>query len=115
VEIKAKTKDHAAEKAKLDGKLKGIAAQKELLGKLETQLSKAGALKPEGNDNLDAALGALTPEERAVHKASIAGDRKTLKADSFIPLTMAVIYLLILLYFKGIGGYKAVHVDEQKA
>ena len=42
-------------------------------------------------------------------------DRKTLKVDSYIPLTMAVIYLLILIYFKGIGGYKAVHVDEQKA
>jgi hypothetical protein len=36
--------------------------------------------------------------------------------DSFIPATMAVIYLLILLYFKTIGGYKPVHivpVEEQ--
>ena len=29
-----------------------------------------------------------------------------------IPVAMAVIYLLILLYFKGIGGYKAVTIDE---
>ncbi len=115
VELKARAKDLAADRKKLDDKLKGFAAQKKLIAKLETQLSKAGALKPEGNDNLDAALGALTPEERAVHKASIAGDRKTLKADSWIPLTMAAIYLLILLYFKGIGGYRAVQVDEQKA
>ena len=57
-----------------------------------------------------------TPEQKAVAEASIAGDRKTLKADSFIPATMAVIYLLLLLYFKAIGGYKAVHivpVEEQ--
>src|ERR1043166_8370241 len=52
-----------------------------------------------------------TPEQKAVAEASIAGDRKTLKADSFIPGTMAVIYLLLLLYFKAIGGYKTVHLE----
>ena len=52
----------------------------------------------------------LSPAEKAVHESSIAGDRKTLRADSFIPATMAVIYLLILLYFKAIGGYKPVHI-----
>jgi MFS family permease len=56
-----------------------------------------------------------TPEQKAVAEASIAGDRKTLKADSFIPATMAVIYLLILLYFKAIGGYKPVHIAEVEA
>ncbi len=61
------------------------------------------------------ALQKLTPDERTVHEAGISGDRRTLKADSFIPLTMAIIYLLILLYFKSIGGYKTVHIDEQKA
>jgi len=53
---------------------------------------------------------ARTPEQKAVVEASIAGDRKTLKADSFIPATMAVIYLLLLIYFKAIGGYKPVHI-----
>ena len=54
-----------------------------------------------------------TPEQAAVAAASIAGDRKTLKADAFIPATMAGIYLLLLLYFKTIGGYKAVHIVEE--
>jgi len=54
-----------------------------------------------------------TPEQGAVAEASIAGDRKTLKADSFIPATMAAIYLLLLLYFKSIGGYKPVHIVPQ--
>jgi hypothetical protein len=40
------------------------------------------------------------------------GNRMTLKWDSFIPATMAVIYLLILLYFKAIGGYKPVSVED---
>lgn len=52
-----------------------------------------------------------TPEQQAVAAASIAGDRKTLKADSFIPAAMAAIYLLLLLYFKTIGGYKVVHLE----
>ena len=29
------------------------------------------------------------------------------------PFTMAAIYLLILLYFKSIGGYKVLKVEEQ--
>ena len=43
------------------------------------------------------------------------GDRRTLVADSFIPATMAVIYLLLLLYFKTIGGYKPVHLEGTDA
>tara|TARA_R110002049_G_scaffold2750_2_gene21668 strand:- start:530881 stop:532509 length:1629 start_codon:yes stop_codon:yes gene_type:complete len=53
-----------------------------------------------------------TPEQSAIFAASQAGDRATLKADSFIPATMAAVYLLILLYFKSIGGYKPVTINE---
>jgi len=55
-----------------------------------------------------------TDDEKAVHAASIEGDRRTLKADAYIPASMAVIYLLLMLYFKSIGGYKPVAIDEQK-
>ncbi|MDB6020197.1 MAG: Major Facilitator Superfamily protein [Pedosphaera sp.] len=51
-----------------------------------------------------------TPDQKAVAEASILGDRKTLKADSAIPATMACIYLLLLVYFKTQGGYKVVHI-----
>lgn len=57
---------------------------------------------------------ARTPEQQAVAAASIAGDRKTLRADAFIPAIMALIYLLLLLYFKAIGGYKPVQIDTEK-
>ena len=53
-----------------------------------------------------------TPEQKAVVEASIVGDRHTLKADSGIPATMAVIYLLLFLYFKSIGGYKPVTIES---
>ena len=55
-----------------------------------------------------------SPDQQAIVAADQKGDRATLKVDSYIPLTMAAIYLLILLYFKGIGGYKPIHIDEQK-
>ncbi|MEY3829942.1 MAG: hypothetical protein RL636_1643 [Verrucomicrobiota bacterium] len=54
-----------------------------------------------------------TADQKAIVAANQAGDRATLKADSFIPLTMAAIYLLLLLYFKSIGGYRALKIEEQ--
>jgi MFS family permease len=56
-----------------------------------------------------------TPAQAALVAADQTGDRRTLKADSFIPAAMAVIYLAILLYFKAIGGYRAVHLAGTSA
>jgi len=99
---KAVSKLGAAEKAIKD------------LEAVKAKLVEAEVFKEEGNPNSNAALAALTPSERMAHRASIEGDRKTLKADSYIPATMAVIYLLILLYFKSIGGYKPVTIGERE-
>lgn len=57
----------------------------------------------------------LSPDDQAIAKADLQGDRGTLKADSLIPATMAVIYLALLIYFKSIGGYKPVHIGEGEA
>ena len=59
------------------------------------------------------AFAKLDPNDRAVIEASITGDRKTLKTDAYIPAAMAVIYLLLFIYFKTIGGYKPVHIAEE--
>ena len=53
-----------------------------------------------------------TEKQQLVIDASIAGDRETLRVDSFIPGTMAVIYLLMMLYFMTKGGYSVVSIDE---
>jgi hypothetical protein len=58
--------------------------------------------------------GNATPEQQTVQQANIEGDRRTLVADAFIPATMAVIYLGLLIYFKSIGGYRPVHIDGEK-
>jgi MFS family permease len=89
----------------LDGKKLGEVQQK--LADNRDALAKTGVQDPQ------AALEKLAPEERTVHESSTQGDRKTLKADSFIPATMAVIYLLIFLYFKSIGGYKPMHIVSE--
>ena len=56
-----------------------------------------------------------TPAQKAIVAADQAGDRATLKADAYIPAAMAAIYLVMLLYFKSIGGYRAVKIEEQGA
>ena len=88
---------------------KKIADMKELAAKLLA----AGALKEGGNNDPLTPYLVLSGDERKVLDASIEGDRKTLKWDSFIPAAMAAIYLLLFLYFKTIGGYRPVHFAEE--
>lgn len=93
----------------IDGKKLGAVQTK--LGGIRDELKEQGVTDP------GAALEQLTEDERAVQAASIEGDRETLVADSFIPGLMALIYLVLLLYFKAIGGYKPVHIvpiEEQR-
>ena len=84
------------------------------LKQLETTLVEKKVLTVgEKSRDMNAALTVLAANETSVHQASIEGDRRTLKADSVIPAIMAGIYLLLLLYFKFTGGYKAVTIEEE--
>ena len=58
------------------------------------------------------ALIRLTEPQLAVYQASITGDRKTLRIDALIPAVMAVIYVLLLMYFKLIGGYRPAPIQS---
>jgi len=53
--------------------------------------------------------------QEAIVAADHVGDRRTLAADAFVPAAMAVIYLGLLLWFKSIGGYRAVHLEGTRA
>ena len=108
-ELEENAKETEAAKGAQQDAVKGLSD----LDALKATLVEAEVFKAEGNSNKNAALAALTSEERMAHRASIAGDRKTLVADSFIPGIMAVIYLLMMLYFKSIGGYKPVTIDRK--
>ena len=58
------------------------------------------------------AVDTRTEAQATVVAADIEGNRRTLKVDSLIPAAMAVIYLLLIIYFKAIGGYKAVKLES---
>lgn len=53
-----------------------------------------------------------TADQKILAEASIIGDRKTLKADAYIPATMAVIFILLLIYFKTVGGYRPLSIEK---
>jgi MFS family permease len=57
----------------------------------------------------------LTAEEQQVRAAVIHGGRMSLKWTAIVPFSMAVGYLLLILYFRGRGGYKQVHLDQPAA
>ena len=50
--------------------------------------------------------------QQTVVDADIRGNRRTLVTDSLIPAAMAVIYLLLMFYFKASGGYKALSIKD---
>ena len=86
------------------------------LGDVNKKLDDARKKEAEtGNADPKAALAALSPDDRAIFDASIEGDRRTLVTDSLIPATMAVIYLLLMLYFKAVGGYRPLRLEEAQA
>jgi MFS family permease len=53
----------------------------------------------------------LTADEKTVRAAVIHGGRMSLKWTAIVPLAMAVGYLLLLLYFRSVGGYRQVQID----
>lgn len=89
------------------------------------ELTRAGEiLKKEGkSDKNQEALAAwwekasatATEDKAKVEEAGLHGGRMALKLTSFVPLAMAVLYLLLILYFKTQGGYKAVNVSEAQS
>ncbi len=81
----------------------------EKLGAITGNLSKLR------ETNSSATAANLPAAESKVLTASIEGDRRTLRTDAFIPATMAVIYLALLLYFKSIGGYRPISISESEA
>jgi MFS family permease len=48
-----------------------------------------------------------------VEAATIYGGRKALEITAYVPATMAVLYLLLLLYFRATGGYKQIEIHHQ--
>lgn len=54
---------------------------------------------------------ALTEQEQNVLDAGLYGGRMALKVTALIPVTMAVGYLILIIYFRARGGYKIVELE----
>lgn len=50
-------------------------------------------------------------DQKAVDEAGLYGGRMALRWTALVPATMAVCYLLLMLYFKATGGYKRVAIE----
>lgn len=101
-----------ANKAEKPSGLLGLFKEVPALDGAKIEAAKKLAEK-EKHDNVPAEKSQLTADQKAMVEAYIAGARKTLKADAVLPMGMAAIYLLLLLYFKSVGGYKPVKIEEQ--
>jgi fucose permease len=49
-----------------------------------------------------------------VTAATLEGGRMALKITAVVPALMAAIFLILILYFKARGGYRALHVEDSK-
>lgn len=57
-----------------------------------------------------ARLTPSSPVYEDVRQAEIYGKQQALKITAFVPAAMAVGYLILLVYFRAIGGYKLVEI-----
>lgn len=64
-------------------------------------------------DNPESALSKAAEDAAPVKAATLEGGRMALKLTAAVPAIMAILYLLLIGYFKTIGGYKAIHVGDE--
>ncbi|GAA5133389.1 MFS transporter [Prosthecobacter algae] len=87
------------------------------------ELARAGELlakegkKDENHAKLATWWAAAQPmaaeDKKPVQSAGVFGGQMALKLTAYVPMVMAVLYLFLILYFKAIGGYKPVQLDEK--
>lgn len=77
--------------------------------------AKVAVDRGDTNKEVAAKAATMTAEQELIAKSDIQGNRKVLKFDSLIPAVMAVIFLLLMLYFRAIGGYKPLTISPEKA
>lgn len=59
----------------------------------------------------DKAKSYSSDDKKPVNEAVVYGSRRALELTSYVPATMAGLYLILILCFQAMGGYKAVHIE----
>ena len=57
-------------------------------------------------------LANAAADSQAVQEANLHGGYRALTLTAYVPAAMAVGFLILLIYYKAIGGYKVLHVNE---
>lgn len=86
------------------------------LNRVEDLLKESGKTDDNHNQMMEwwsTASKTAETDKPVVTKAGTHGGQMALKMTSYVPLTMAVCYLLLIIGFKMSGGYKAVHLEDQ--
>jgi MFS family permease len=103
----------------LDGSKVGVLLDEGGSGKELARATEIAAKDEKKDENLDklnawwsSAKAAAAQDKPIVNEANLYGGKKALEMTSYVPLAMAVCYLLLIIYFRSIGGYKALHVKE---
>jgi MFS family permease len=74
--------------------------------------AKVGALLEKN----PAELSATEAEERAIlEEAAIRGGQSAFRWTALVPLTMALGFLLLIFYFRALGGYKAIQLEREES
>jgi len=60
------------------------------------------------------ASASAVEDKALVNEATLHGSRMALKLTAIVPAIMAICYLILIIYFKSIGGYKALRIDGEK-
>ncbi len=63
----------------------------------------------------ETAKSSADADKKPVQTAGVVGGQKALLLTAYVPMVMAALYLLLILYFKSKGGYKALNVAEEEA
>ena len=103
-------------------KIKGLdGAKVGVLGDQGKELGNVGAALAKDNKkdaNHDAlaqwwetSKASVDKDTKPVGAATLFGGRMALKVTAAVPAAMAVLYLILILYFKAKGGYKVVHLE----
>lgn len=62
----------------------------------------------------EASKGSAQADAGPVTAATLHGGRMAMKVTAAVPALMAVIYFMLIMYFKAKGGYKAIHISGEK-
>ncbi len=106
-------------------KIKGLnGAKVGVLGDNGNELAKVNeALKADGKTDANQekltawwseAQSQAKTDAEPVKAATLEGGRMALKLTAAVPALMALLYLLLIGYFKATGGYKAIHVNDEE-